>query len=138
MCRFSFSQSTFSFLSFSHGCCVRIRRSISLACHPCDELLGALLMKVCRLFPHQPSPPAFQLNLEDFGDVMAQLCICYYAGKKKIVKIFFQNCLGALGVRLLFRLRALKISVNLCNISMETVQKKASVLLWEVSWSLPN
>lgn len=36
-----------------------------------------------RLFMHQPSPPTFQLNPEDFGDIMAQLCIWYYAKEKK-------------------------------------------------------
>lgn len=36
-----------------------------------------------RLSRHTPSPPALQLNPEDFGDIMAQLCMCYYAGERK-------------------------------------------------------
>lgn len=48
-----------------------------------------------RLFMHQPSPPAFQLNPEDFGDIMAQLYMCYYVEereekKKQHTKQIFQ------------------------------------------------
>lgn len=64
---------------------------------------------------HRPSP--FQLNPEDFGDIMAQLCVRYYAEERKkttkptTVEIF-QSCLGALGMKLPLRLLALKSSIN--------------------------
>lgn len=69
-----------------------------------------------RLFMHQPSPPAFQLNPEDFGDIMAQLCMCYYVEereeKKHHTKQIFQMWLAALGIRLLLRLVTLKVSIH--------------------------